>query len=83
MNANLPLSGRTALITGGTRNIGRGVALHLARLGANVCINSRQKDADSEKTLALIAELNGKAFHFPANIADEDNLLSEMYRPNI
>jgi 3-oxoacyl-[acyl-carrier protein] reductase len=74
MNANLPLSGRTALITGGTRNIGRGVALHLARLGANVCINSRQKDTDSEKTLALIAELNGKAFHFPANIADEDNV---------
>ncbi len=74
MNAKLPLAGRTALITGGTRNIGRGIALQLAKMGANVCINSRQKDADSDQTLELIRALNGTAMHIPCNIADEDNV---------
>jgi 3-oxoacyl-[acyl-carrier protein] reductase len=74
MEPKLPLSGRTVLITGGTRNIGRSVALHMAELGANICINSRQRDADSEKTLTLIAGLNGNAFHFPTNVSDEDNV---------
>jgi len=74
MSSALPLSGRTALVTGGTRNIGRGVALHLAQMGAHVCINSRQVDADSEQTLGLIAKFNGRAMHVPTNIADEDQV---------
>ena len=74
MNAILPLHGRTALITGGTRNIGRGVAIHLAKMGANVCINSRQQDSDSVLTLELIRQMNRNAIHIPCNIADENNV---------
>ncbi len=74
MQSQLPLAGRTALVTGGTRNIGRGVALQLARLGANVCINSRQADDDTRLTLDLIAQAGGQAIHVPAQVAQEDEV---------
>ncbi len=71
MQPPLSLAGRTALVTGGTRNIGRSVALQLARLGASVCINSRQVDDDTRLTLDLIAQAGGQAFHVPAHVAQE------------
>jgi 3-oxoacyl-[acyl-carrier protein] reductase len=75
MNATLPLSGRTALVTGGTRNIGRSVALQLAKMGANICINSRQVDTDSEQTIQLIQQFNPNALHIPTSIAHEENVI--------
>jgi len=74
MNSTLPLSGRTALVTGGTRNIGRSVALQLAKMGANICINSRQVDTDSEQTIQMIQQFNPNALHIPTSIALEENV---------
>jgi len=37
-NSALPLGGRTALVTGGSRSIGEAIALELARRGANVVV---------------------------------------------
>ena len=73
MNA-LPLAGRTALITGGTRNIGRALALALAADGANICVNSRQVDDDSKLTLKLIADAGGRAMHVAADVATEEGV---------
>ena len=44
------LSGKTALITGGSRGIGRAIALRLARHGSNVAINYLSRDDDALKT---------------------------------
>ena len=44
------LAGKTALITGGSRGIGRAIALRLARHGANVAINYLSRDDDALKT---------------------------------
>ena len=49
--ANLSLAGKAALITGGTLRIGRGIALRLARAGANIAITYR--DSESQAKLAL------------------------------
>jgi glucose 1-dehydrogenase len=50
----MKLSGKTALVTGAARGIGRGCALELARAGADVAINDRQRTAQAESTVAEI-----------------------------
>ena len=70
MPYTLDLSGTTALVTGGTRGIGRAVVLALAAAGAKVAFTYR---ASSEAADALVAELesNGtEAFGIQAEAAD-------------
>jgi NAD(P)-dependent dehydrogenase (short-subunit alcohol dehydrogenase family) len=51
------LAGRKALVTGGSRSIGRGIALALAREGADVAVNYRHDGAAAERTVADIRAL--------------------------
>lgn len=48
------LEGRTALITGGDSGIGRAVAVHFAREGANVAIVYLKEDEDAEQTQEMV-----------------------------
>jgi len=66
-----PLEGHQALVTGGTRNIGRAVALALANDGADVTVVSRRRDADAEATLAMIGAAGARGLHITADVSDE------------
>lgn len=55
------LAGKTALVTGAARGIGRGCALELARAGADVAINDREKTEQAEATVAEIRALGRRA----------------------
>ncbi len=55
------LSGKTALITGGARDIGRAVALELASLGADVAINYHQSADAARATTGAIEDLGRRA----------------------
>jgi len=53
----MKLLGKTALVTGAARGIGRGCALELARAGADVVINDRERTLQAEATVAEIKAL--------------------------
>jgi 3-oxoacyl-[acyl-carrier protein] reductase len=67
------LAGRVALVTGSARNIGRAIALHLARAGAAVVVSARSAGADAESVASEIREAGGRAAVKLADVADPDS----------
>ncbi|MCC6382402.1 MAG: glucose 1-dehydrogenase [Dehalococcoidia bacterium] len=53
--ADFSLEGKVALVTGGSRGIGRSIALALAEAGADVCVAARKPEALAETTAAVQA----------------------------
>jgi 3-oxoacyl-[acyl-carrier protein] reductase len=66
MTLEIDLTGRTALVTGSTRGIGRAIAETLAGCGARVAVVGR----DLERSQAVAAELGGEAKGFAADVSD-------------
>lgn len=66
------LKGKKALITGGDSGIGRAVAIHFAREGADVAIVYLDEDVDAEKTKKLIEAEGRKALLIKGDVADPE-----------
>ncbi|MFJ3215670.1 SDR family NAD(P)-dependent oxidoreductase [Kitasatospora sp. NPDC086801] len=64
------LDGRTALVTGGSRGIGRAVALRLAADGALVAVHYGGNEAAAAETVELIAKAGGRAFAVRARFGE-------------
>lgn len=71
-NSPRRLEGKTALVTGSTRGLGRTIAEWLAREGAGVIVSGREADAVDASVRAL-KELGSKAFGIPADLANLDD----------
>ena len=61
---------KIALITGGSRGIGKDIAISLARKGVDILLTYRSNKAEAEKTVAAITSLGRKAVALPLNTAD-------------
>lgn len=64
------LDGKVALVTGAGRNIGRAIALHLARDGAAIVVNGRADRAAIEAVAAEITATGGRALTCLADVTD-------------
>jgi 3-oxoacyl-[acyl-carrier protein] reductase len=67
----MSLEGQIALVTGGSRGIGRATVLALARLGAHVIINYRDNLAAAEATLGDLLASGGRGELYPFDVSDE------------
>jgi 3-oxoacyl-[acyl-carrier protein] reductase len=72
----LDLQKRVALITGGSRGIGRAIAVTLAQAGAAVAINYRERVAEAEAVAKVIREGGGRAAVFGADVSVRSDVQS-------
>ena len=66
------LEGRRALVTGGSRGIGRAICLELARAGASVAVNYHASEDAARAVVAAIRDEGGAASPLAGDIADGD-----------
>src|SRR5262245_10821854 len=73
-----PLRGKTVLVTGAARRLGRVFALACAQAGADIVIHHGHSETDAASLASEISGLNRRAFIFQADLSDSssiDNLM--------
>jgi 3-oxoacyl-[acyl-carrier protein] reductase/pteridine reductase len=69
-----PLTGKTALVTGAAKRIGRSIALVLAEAGANVAITYLASQSSAEATVRSLAELDVEALAIRCDLQDPESI---------
>lgn len=69
-----PLDGKVALVTGGARRIGRGIALALAEAGADVAISYLTSQAEASATVTEIARLGRRALDVKCDVRAQESV---------
>jgi 3-oxoacyl-[acyl-carrier protein] reductase len=72
----IDLSGKTAVVTGGSRGIGRACALILAQAGADVAIGYQSQDEAAESTVSEIQRLGKGGIAVQGNVAEQESVES-------
>lgn len=67
----MDLQGRTAVVTGGSRGIGRAICLELANRGANVAVNYRVRRDDADAVAEAVREAGVRSIAVRADVADK------------
>jgi 3-oxoacyl-[acyl-carrier protein] reductase len=69
----MSLAGQTALVTGGSKGIGRAICLALAREGANVVITARNEN-EIKDTMDKLKAMNSESLAIQADVRSEENV---------
>jgi 3-oxoacyl-[acyl-carrier protein] reductase/pteridine reductase len=78
MHDTRPLKGKTALITGAARRLGRASALALAKAGADVAITFRNSSREARETVVDLSAFGVRAFALRCDVTDEASVRSMM-----
>jgi len=78
--ADRPFEGKVALVTGGSRGIGKACALKLAELGAHVVVNYSRSARDADATARAVEALGVRALAVQADMGDRDAILALFAR---
>ena len=73
-----PSESRVALVTGGSRGIGRAIAIRLAGSGHQVAVNFASNVIAAEETVGVIESGGGRAIAYGADVSEEDQV-TEMF----
>ena len=73
-----PLVGKSALVTGGARRVGRGIALTLAEAGADVVLTYRSSQAEAVETAREIESLGRRALAVECDVRSEASVRSAV-----
>lgn len=73
MEANSRLAGRTALVTGAAKRLGRAIAIAFAQCGADVVVHYGRSRDDAEETVDAIKSLGRQAWALSCDLAAPDN----------
>ena len=68
------LKGKVAVVTGGSRDIGRAISMKLAAEGAKVCINYCHSEAKAQETLEAIRSRGGDAIIVKADVSRSEDV---------
>ncbi len=68
------LTGKKALVTGSSRGIGQGIAMALAKQGADVIVNFHSKAQEAEAVVASVKALGRDSFAIQADVADLESI---------
>ena len=68
------LAGKNAVVTGGSRGIGRAIALGLAQAGADVIFTYREKHTEAEAVAAQIEKIGRRALALPMDVTDRASI---------
>ncbi|MEO0087774.1 MAG: 3-oxoacyl-ACP reductase family protein [candidate division WOR-3 bacterium] len=68
------LTGKKALVTGASRGIGRGIALALAKQGAEVAVNYRSKAGEAERVVEEIKRIGRESFAVQADVSNKSEV---------
>ena len=66
-------SGKTAIVTGGSRGIGKAIALELARRGANIAFNFVRSQEEADRLKAELESMGVKAFAAQCDVANTES----------
>jgi 3-oxoacyl-[acyl-carrier protein] reductase len=69
---------KCALVTGGSRGIGRAICIQLAKEGYYVLINFKNNEEEADKTLSLIKEQNGNGELLQFNVSDKEAIKATL-----